>query len=233
MMNSCRMRWRRDALASRLPYREGVTIAADERAALSDLLDELGPDEPTLCEGWTTRDLLAHLLVRERRPDAAVGIIVPLLAKRTNQVMASIAEKPFDDMVEQFRSGPPLWSPFAVPMLGDKANCVEFFVHHEDVRRAQPSWEVRADDAARDDAMWKVLKMMGRLMYRRSPVGVTLRSTGRTDLVVKKGEPGVVVVGLPGEIVLHAYGRPIDKVRLVVQGERNDIKVFEDSPRGL
>jgi hypothetical protein len=74
---------------------------------------------------------------------------------------------------------------------------------------------------------------MGRLMYRRSPVGVTLRSTGRTDLVVKKGEPGVVVVGLPGEIVLHAYGRPIDKVRLVVQGERNDIKAFEDSPRGL
>ncbi len=218
---------------SRLPYREGVTIAADERAALSDLFGELGPDEPTLCEGWTTRDLLAHLLVRERRPDAAGGIIIPLLAKRTNQVMASIAEKPFDDMVEQFRDGPPIWSPFAVPILGDKANLVEFFVHHEDVRRAQPSWEARADDASRDDAMWKVLKMMGKLMYRRSPVGVTLRSVGRHDLVVKRREPGVVVVGLPGEIVLHAYGRPIDKVRLVVQGERNDIEAFETAPRGL
>jgi len=215
------------------PYRDGVTITADERAALSDLFDELGPDEPTLCEGWTTRDLLAHLLVRERRPDAAGGIIIPLLAKRTKHVMSSIAEKPFDDLVEQFRSGPPIWSPFAVPVFGDKANLVEFFVHHEDVRRAQPSWEPRADDAGRDDAMWKVLTMMGRLMYRRSPVGVTLRSAGRSDLVVKKREPGVVVVGLPGEHVLHAYGRPIDKVRLVVQGDRSDIEAFEASPRGL
>ena len=183
---SCQRRVRRDTVTARLPYRDGVTITADERAALSDLFDELGPDEPTLCEGWTTRDLLAHLLVRERRPDAAGGIIIPLLAKRTKQVMASIAEKPFDDMVEQLRSGPPIWSPFAVPVFGDKGNLVEFFVHHEDVRRAQPSWEPRADDAARDDAMWKVLKMMGRLMYRRSPVGVTLRSAGRADLVVKK-----------------------------------------------
>jgi uncharacterized protein (TIGR03085 family) len=200
---------------------------------MSDLFDEIGADEPTLCEGWTTRDLLAHLLVRERRPDAAVGIVVPLLAKRTNQVMASIAKKPFADMVEQFRSGPPIWSPFAVPVLGDKANLVEFFVHHEDIRRAQPAWEVRADDAARDDAMWKVLTMMGRVLYRRSPVGVTLRSVGRPDLVVKKGDPDVVVVGLPGEIVLHAHGRPGDKVRLVVQGERNDIEAFEASPRGI
>jgi uncharacterized protein (TIGR03085 family) len=210
-----------------------VTITADERAAICDLLEVFGPDEPTLCEGWTTRDLLAHLLVRERRPDAAGGIVIPLLAGYMKHVTASIADKPFAEMIQQFRHGPPLWSPFAIPMLGAKANVVEFYIHHEDVRRAQPTWEPRPVDAARDDAMWKVLKLMGRVMYRHSPVGVVLRSADRPDLVVNKGEPSVVVVGLPTEVVLHAYGRHADKVRLVTQGDRNDIDAFEASPRGL
>lgn len=210
-----------------------MTITTDERAAMCDLFEALGPDEPTLCEGWSTRDLLAHLLVRERRPDAAGGIVLPILAKRTQQVMDSIAEQPFEDMIEQFRGGPPIWSPFVVPVLGDRANLVEFFVHHEDVRRAQPHWEPRPDAGGRDDALWKVLKLMGRVLYRRSPVGVVLRSVDRADLVVKKGMPNVVVVGLPGEIVLHAHGRSIDKARLVVQGERGDVEAFGAASRGF
>jgi uncharacterized protein (TIGR03085 family) len=210
-----------------------MTITADERRAMCDLFETLGPDAPTLCEGWTTRDLLAHLLVRERRPDAAGGILFPMLAKRTEQVMASVAANPYSDMIEQFRGGPPIWSPFAVPVLGDKANLAEFFVHHEDIRRAQPQWEPRAGDVARDDALWNPLKLMGRLLFRRSPVGVVLRSAGREDIVTKKGQPSVILVGLPGEIVLHAFGRHLDKVRLVVQGDPNDVEAFEASPRGL
>ena len=210
-----------------------MTITANERAAMCDLFEALGPDEPTLCAGWTTRDLLAHLLVRERRPDAAAGIVIPFLAKRAKQVMATIAEGPYSDMIEQFRGGPPIWSPFAMPVLGDKANLVEFFVHHEDIRRAQPTWEPRADASGRDDALWGVLKLMGRVMYRRSPVGVVVRSAGRPELVVNKHQPGVVVVGLPGEVLLHAYGRHSDKVRLVVQGERKDVDAFEASSRGF
>ena len=220
-------------MLGRSGYRESVTITADERASMSDLFEDVGPDAPTLCEGWTTRDLLAHLLVRERRPDAAGGIAIPFLAQRTEQVMAQIADKPYEESIEQFRNGPPIWSPFIVPVLGDKANLVEFFVHHEDIRRAQPGWQARTEDQARDDALWKVLKLMGRLLYRRSPVGVVLRSVGRTDLVVKKCEPSVTVVGLPGEIVLHAYGRHLDKVHLVVQGQPNDVDAFQTSPRGF
>jgi uncharacterized protein (TIGR03085 family) len=210
-----------------------MTITADERRAMCDLFETLGPDAPTLCEGWTTRDLLAHLLVRERRPDAAGGILFPMLAKRTEQVMASVAANRYSDMIEQFRGGPPIWSPFAVPVLGDKANLAEFFVHHEDIRRAQPQWEPRAGDVARDDALWNPLKLMGRLLFRRSPVGVVLRSAGREDIVTKKGQPAVILVGLPGEIVLHAFGRHLDKVRLVVQGDPKDVEAFEASPRGL
>ena len=47
-----------------------MNLAKSERAALADLFVTLGPDQPTLCEGWDTKDLLVHLLVRERRPDA-------------------------------------------------------------------------------------------------------------------------------------------------------------------
>lgn len=200
---------------------------------MCDLFEEVGPDEPTLCEGWTTRDLLAHLLVRERRPDAAAAIVVPFLDEHLKRVTASIARMPFTDMIEQFRGGPPIWSLWAIPVLGDKANLAEFFVHHEDIRRAQPTWEPRAPNTARDDALWNPLKLMGRLLFRRSPVGVVLRSAGRDDIVVKKREPSVILVGLPGEIVLHAFGRPLEKARLVVQGEPNDIEAFEASPRGL
>src|SRR6476659_7483831 len=65
------------------PYDQVVTsLARTERAALADLLDQLGPDEPTLCGDWTTRDLAAHLTVRALRPRPAE----PLLAPRRRQV---------------------------------------------------------------------------------------------------------------------------------------------------
>jgi uncharacterized protein (TIGR03085 family) len=210
-----------------------VTITANERAEMSDLFEELGPDQPTLCEGWNTRDLLAHLLVRERRQDAAAGIVVPFLRKHAEQVQASVAAEPWEKNIKTFREGPPIWSPWAFPVLGDRFNIAEFFIHHEDIRRAQPDWAPREGDAARDDALWRPLTLMGRMLFRKSPVGVTLRSAGRDDIVVKRGEPGVILVGLPGEIVIHAYGRPLDKVRLVVQGDPNDVDAFEASQRGV
>ena len=213
-----------------------MSLTANERAELCDLFQQVGPDAPTLCEGWNTRDLLAHMLVRERRPDAAIAIVVPFFREHAADVTKGIAAEPWETMIKTFREGPPLWSPWAIPVLGDKANLAEFFVHHEDVRRAQPEWEPRPDDPALDDALWNPMKMMGRMMFRKSPVGVTLRSAGRDDIVVKEAGSdgrGVVLVGQPGEIVLHAFGRPLDKVRLVVQGEPEDIEAFEASPRGF
>ena len=89
------------------------------------------------------------------------------------------------------------------------------------------------DNEARDDTLWNLLKVMGRLLFRKSPVGVTLRSAGRDDIVAKKGDKSVILVGLPGEIVIHSYGRPLDKVHVVVQGDPEDIEAFEASPRGM
>ena len=60
-----------------------INPAQTERAALCELFAEVGPDAHTLCGEWTTRDLAAHLVVRERRPDAAIGIIVSKAAGYT------------------------------------------------------------------------------------------------------------------------------------------------------
>ena len=157
-----------------------MSLAKQERDGICDTLLELGPDEPTLCVGWTTRDMIAHLVLRERRPDAAVGILVRPFAGHTSNVMAEVAKQPFHELVATFRSGPPWWSVFAIPGVGDRANMFELYVHHEDVRRAQPDWQPRPSDVAREDALWDGLtNPMGRLLFRRSSVGVVLRAAGR------------------------------------------------------
>jgi uncharacterized protein (TIGR03085 family) len=211
-----------------------MSLASEERDGICDTLVELGPDAPTLCVGWTTRDMIAHLVLRERRPDAAAGIVVRPLSGHTSNVMRQVAEQPFDELIATFRDGPPWWSVFAIPGVGDRANMFELYVHHEDVRRAQPDWHPRPPQAHREDALWGGLtNPMGRLLFRRCSVGVVLRPAGRREFVAKKGEPAVHVVGEPSEITLVAFGRPTDHSRVVIQGDPQDIATFESSPRGL
>src|ERR1700683_2006611 len=130
-------------------------------------MDQLGPDAPTLCPGWTTRDLAAHLVVREGRPVAAVGILLPPLAGLTAQAQRSTAERPWPELVDLVRHGPPWWSVMRLGP-GEKINGIEFFVHHEDVRRAGRGWQPRAADPRRAEALWAVLPRLARLCYRHS-----------------------------------------------------------------
>ena len=55
----------------------GPLFDAAERAQLADLLGELGPEAPTLLVPWTTRDLAAHLILRERDHLAGPGLSCP------------------------------------------------------------------------------------------------------------------------------------------------------------
>ena len=80
--------------------------ARAEREALCDTLMEVGPDVPTLCGTWTSADLLAHLIVREGRPDQAAGILAAPLAGRTEAAMSRLLDKnDFADLVERLRQG--------------------------------------------------------------------------------------------------------------------------------
>ncbi|HEY0636778.1 MAG TPA: TIGR03085 family metal-binding protein [Pseudonocardiaceae bacterium] len=208
-----------------------MSVANDERAALIDLMEQLGPEAPTLCGGWRTKDLAAHLVVRERRPDAAPGIVLKPLAGLTDRAMREYTGKPWPELLRLLREGPPRWSPLSIEAVSDRANLFEFFVHHEDVRRGAADWEPRPADPHRDGALWKLLGMMGRVLYRRSPVGVTLRRPDGTEQAIRTGPRPVVVAGEPGEIVLHAYGR--DATRAEVRGEPSAVQAFQRSPRGL
>jgi uncharacterized protein (TIGR03085 family) len=194
-----------------------MTHARDERAALCDLFAELGPDQPTLCAGWQTADLAAHLVLREHRPDAGAGVMGGPLAGYTSRVQSGLIRRtPYPQLLDQIRSGPPRLSVFGLPGADERLNLVEYFVHHEDVRRGQPDWTPRQLSADLSDQLWSRLGM-ARLMLRKAPVGVELvrddsparpgLDQPRVRITAKARTPVVTVTGDPAELTMWTMGR--------------------------
>lgn len=209
------------------------SFAVRERLALADLFDEVGPDAPTLCGGWVTRDLVAHLLVREGHP-AAAGIIVRPLAGWTARQQRRTASTPYASLVERFRHGPPLISPMRLPGAETAANTFEHFVHHEDVRRAGQMWTPRelADDDQR--TLWQHLTRRVRVYVRKSPVPVRLTapdfgaiSAGNTD-----DPAAITLTGAPAELVLYVHGRR-DQAEVDIEGPEGSIERWQRHPLGV
>lgn len=205
------------------------THAQRERLLLADLLESVGPEAPTLCSGWNTRDLAAHLVVRERRADAAGGALIKALAPRLERVHSEYAAKPYEELVQLFRSGPPRLSPFSLKPVDELSNTVEFYVHGEDVRRAQPDWSPREIDPVFADALWKRLESMARLVGRRAPVGLVLRRSNGQTVVARKGTPVVTVSGEPAELVLFAFGRT-DQADVETEGDKEAVATLVAQP---
>ncbi|AWT51766.1 TIGR03085 family metal-binding protein [Mycolicibacterium smegmatis] len=207
-----------------------MSVAQRERAALVEAMRATGPDAPTLCEGWTTRDLAAHLVVRERRLDAAPGILLPQLAGYTEKVQQQVTDSTdWPALLERIASGPPLLSPFK--LLDPLVNVAEMFIHHEDVRRAQPDWSPRVLDDETANAVARQVPMMARMTMAKSPVRVALTTPeGKTLATAGKG-PAVTVTGAPGELLLFVAGR--DQVRVEFTGDENSIAALRAARRGL
>jgi uncharacterized protein (TIGR03085 family) len=206
-----------------------TSIARSERTQLCALAQQLGPAAPTLCAGWTVRDLVVHLLLREGHP-ASVALVVPPLTPLLERASARLAARDFDGLVTRLRHGPPAWSPFALPRLGEALNLLEYVVHHEDVRRAQPGWAARALPAGTEDAIWRAVSRAGRGLLARSRVGVTAERSDTGETARWSGGQGLVVVrGLPSELALYAFGRRehavVDKV-----GTDEDVALLDDTP---
>ena len=200
-------------------------MSKTERAELCDLALQVGEDEPTLCAGWTVKDLIVHLLVREGHP-AAVGITVPQLAGLTDWASRRVGEGDFRALVERLRHGPPLWSPFRVDKVDAMLNTLEYFVHHEDVRRAQPSWSPRTLSARQENLLWRQISVGGKRLVRGSAVGVVLERADTGDRAVLKHDPrSVVVRGLPSELTLFVFGRK-QHARVDLDGADADIVVL-------
>ena len=183
-----------------------TSLAARERAALADLLQQHGPDAPTCCEGWTTAHLAAHLAVRDRRPDAMLGFGVERIAPRSPLVRWSHrledrlrAGTPYAEVVARVRSGPPVRLP-GVERLLDTA---EFAIHHEDVRRAQPDWAPRTLPPADQETLWRSARGFARLarrplLLRRSDLPGVEHRVGSGDARTVTGEPLELLLWLSG-----------------------------------
>ncbi|HSV65388.1 MAG TPA: TIGR03085 family metal-binding protein [Mycobacteriales bacterium] len=183
-------------------------LAAAERAALCDLLETVGPEAPTLCEGWTAYDLAVHLAVRDRDHLAALGAVVPALADRTARAAREFKDThSFAEAIELVRSGPPAWGPVGLPLLGDQLNLFEYVIHYADVHRAQPGWQPREVPAELNDAIWSRLRVVGRMLYRNAPVGVQAERGDGTSITLRKGISPVTLVGEPIEVALFGFNR--------------------------
>lgn len=207
-----------------------MSVARRERAALVATMREAGPDAPTLCAGWTARDLAAHLVVRERRIDAAPGILVPALAGYTAKVQEQVtASNDWAALLDKVASGPPVYSPFAV--LDPLVNVAEMFIHHEDVRRAGTSWEPRTLDDQTARALARQVAQFARMTLGKSPARVSLATPdGKVLATAGSGSP-VTVTGEPGELLLFAAGREPARVRF--DGDDDVVAALRAARRGL
>lgn len=204
-------------------------FAQEERAALCDLFLEVGPDAPTLCEGWTAADLAAHLVIRERRPDAAPGIALSFLGGYTGRVQRAVRDaKRWEDLVDTVRHGPPF--PLRLPFVDEQINTAEYVVHHEDVRRARPGWEPRTLDGALERTLFSRLRLMARLA--RSPVGLVLEAPGYGQVTVRRGSPSATLVGPPSELLLFVFGRD-PAVRIEKTGDDEALARLGDATFGF
>lgn len=182
-----------------------TSAARTERELLCDLALAVGPDAPTLSGDWDVRHLVAHLVVRDRQPHNGIGIVVSRLADRHDRAVARVATRDFTSLVGAVRDAR---SPLALPGVDSLANTVEYFVHHEDVRRARPDWQPRVHSRKLRDAMWRVLPVVGRSLVVSAGVPVRLkRADTSATMTLRRGANPVVLTGDVGELVLFLYGR--------------------------
>jgi len=204
-------------------------VLLHERAALCDTFEQYGADAPTLCAGWNTLDLAAHLVAREARSDAAIGLVVPVFAKHLQNVMDRYKERGFEPLVAMLRTGPP-WMHRTGPLA--TANVNENFIHHEDIRRASGEGPRVISDEM-DAILWRLLGF-GARMAKKSVKGaaLTLRTPdGRERVVATEGRP-VTMTGDSGELALYMSGRK-DAAEVALDGEPAAVAIVHAASFGV
>ncbi|MFI7480900.1 TIGR03085 family metal-binding protein [Kocuria sp. M1R5S2] len=188
-----------------------TNFANVERRHLAALLRRLGPDAPTLCDGWSARELAVHIVLRDGRPDVLAGKALPglpLLGDRARRAEDAVTRLPWDELVRRVEH-PPLYSPARLGPLDKRMNTVEFFVHHEDVRRAQPQWHDRPLLHDEEKSLWRALALLATVLLKDQDDTVVLIAPSYGALRGGRGRTGTVRVlrGEPSELLLWAYGR--------------------------
>jgi uncharacterized protein (TIGR03085 family) len=206
-------------------------LDARERRELCDLLEELGPEAPTLCDGWRTIDLAAHLVIREHDLRAGPGILLGGRFEATlDKLMAKAKATGYPKLVDRVRNGPP-FGPMAVPGLRTLLNLNEYVVHHEDVRRAN-GLDPRTDRGDLQDAVWDLLRRQARLMLRKvDGASVRVERPAGASVVVGRG-PEVRLRGEPVDLLLYLFGRRA-AAEVQLEGDPAARVALETAPLGI
>lgn len=195
---------------------------------------------------WTAAQLAAHLVLRER---SATELLGRLPNKRAQQIAQReidklVASEPYEELVAAVESGPSwrdarlpvptalIWS---LPTVRERANLIEYLVHHEDVRRAKPEWAPRQLPDPLVNEIWRRLPISIRLTMRRVPLGVALAWPGHGEVRTpraKRHGTKVTVTGEPVELLLWAFGRR-SVAQVTIDGDPADVDAATRAPIGL
>lgn len=214
-----------------------------ERDGISQLLLEVSPGAPTLCEGWAALDLAAHLVARDRRVGSAPGLVVPALSGYSERVRLRVRDSHrIEELAAMVRNGPPWLT--RLPVLSSAGlldgvdaavNTLELFTHHEDLRRGQYPAAQRELDAAFELMLWRYLRPLARVLLRRSPVRAVLIWPGAPGGTVAAGpadRPTVTATGPVGELVLFAFGRT-GAAAVDLDGSPADVEALRRAKLGI
>ncbi|MFJ6417177.1 TIGR03085 family metal-binding protein [Paeniglutamicibacter sp. NPDC091659] len=199
------------------------------REVLAEVLLAAGPTAPTLCAGWQTRHLAAHLVLREHSMLSA-GLALKPLASAMERELKSRADRARDnaayaELVHEFVAGAPRFSPFALPAFDRAANLSEYFIHTEDVRRATDRWAPRVLDEKYAELLWRDLVRRASAYYRGSEVGIILVLPDGRRHVARKAKTSVAIMGRPEELLLHAAGRR-EEALVTFEGADEALELF-------
>ena len=183
---------------------------------------------PTLCVGWTTRHLCAHLVQREHAMMRNAWDQVTTKTPGEERFMRRLvddAETPdgYAALIGTFAAGP---SRHSLMGRADEAlNLLEYVVHHEDLRRGSGPVPPRDLPAAELDEIWRRARPILKRAYRKAPVGVQLAPHGGAVTSARSGPSTVTVAGSPLELILHAFGRR-SAADVRVDGSSDDVNSF-------
>lgn len=201
-----------------------MSFASRQRALLCDLMSELGPLAPTKCEGWNVGDLAAHMWVREHKPAALPGIGSQRFADRTERIqIEALHLKGFEALVKELRS--PGW---VMRPLDRVVNAVEFFVHHEDVLRANGrSQQISERDQAQ---LLRTVRVLAFRAQRTWGGQLVLAPAGSDVIRYGRGNRPVRLAGLPSELLLFLTGR---ESGAEITGEPSTVEELREAIGGL
>ncbi|MBE1514123.1 TIGR03085 family metal-binding protein [Nesterenkonia halotolerans] len=188
-----------------------TSTASEQRQALVTALRGVTADAPTLCEGWAAEDLALHIVIRDSRPDLMVGPQLPLVGDWASNALKNLRNTGYAELVKRAEAGPPPYFPQSFPPLNDMMNTAEFYIHTEDVLRAQPEFDPNSPRVISEKLrkrLWGQGGMMFPMAARGAKQRITFISPGYgTRTAGPASAPQLQIKGAPEELLLWAFGR--------------------------